>query len=164
LNEAKTACVACPTDAKVEDDTCKCHNSSLFFNAAVVLCQDCPGTWVPSKLGYRHPICQCKEAAYIFDRKTVSCFLCPVGTTSVVYNSTGRADNCRCNIAQAKFDQATGRCNCPNGKILNMPKRICERIHTTLPSKITHSTTVQGHTYSEHHSTPTTTVSEKKSS
>jgi hypothetical protein len=129
------ACKDCPAGSTLlRFQQCRCNNNTQFWSEDWA-CKDCPGEWTPRT--NRRPFwtpssrCTCTGTNQIFDRKTVTCFTCPTGTTA-------SRDNSRCDCPSPYyqvFNKVTSKCECVKGYEADAAGTGCVR------SAITTSTT-----------------------
>jgi hypothetical protein len=138
FDSTENACKDCPEGSTLINffryRQCRC-NSTQFWNEADWACQNCPGEWLPKQsrrpFFFRQPAarCTCTGTNQIFDRKTVTCFQCPTGTTASRDNA-----NCICPNRFQFFNVETRLCECAKGLVADSVGTGCVRPAVTTQS------------------------------
>jgi len=116
-DKKNNACKDCPQlSTLIRNGQCQCNpaadGATRFFSETDWACKDCPGVWTP--IQKRRPFwrrgseCTCNGLNQIFDRKSVTCFDCPSGTTAW-------KNDCACPNRFMTFNMDTKKCECIDG-------------------------------------------------
>jgi len=109
-------CKDCPPGSSVNQQTrqCQCDPAAdgapRFYSETDGTCKDCPGVWAPSTTWKRGSVCTCSGPNQVFDKRSVTCFECPSGSTA--WNSA-----CACQNRFKKFLLETMTCECMDGYV-----------------------------------------------